>query len=112
MIVAFVATGIAALVNWYANWKGLTGLETVSKPLTTIGAIAIAVLAGGPTNATIAGGVALSLCLIGDIALLDVVDRFIVGLTAFLLGHIALILMLAMLVFHGRRNRRLVLTRR
>ncbi|HZX54347.1 MAG TPA: lysoplasmalogenase, partial [Ilumatobacteraceae bacterium] len=104
MIVAFIATAIAAVVNWYANWKGLTRLETVSKPLATIGAIVIAALAGGPTNATIAGVVALSLCLVGDIALLDVVDRFIVGLTAFLLGHIAFIVMFAMLGFDRWRT--------
>ncbi|HEY4609667.1 MAG TPA: lysoplasmalogenase [Ilumatobacteraceae bacterium] len=99
MIVALVVTAVVAVTNWYANWKALPRLETISKPLTTIGAMVIAALAGGPTNATVAGVVALSLCLIGDIALLDVVDRFIVGLAAFLLGHIVFMVMFGMLGF-------------
>ena len=68
MVAAFIATAVAAILNWYACWKDLPTLESISKPLTTIGAIAIALLAGGPTDATIAGVVALSLCLVGDIA--------------------------------------------
>src|SRR4051794_3613053 len=104
MIAALVVTAIAAVVNWYANWKDLRTLETISKPLTTIGAIVIAAIAGGPTDATIAAVVALSLCLIGDVALLDVVDRFIVGLAAFLLAHLAFIVMFAMLGFDRWRT--------
>jgi len=99
MSVVLIATAIAAVTNWYACWRDLARLERISKVLTTIGAIAIAALAGGPTNTTVAGVIALSLCLIGDIALLDVVDRFLVGLAAFLLGHVAFIVMFAMLGF-------------
>ena len=70
-------------------------VELISKPLTTVGAIAIAALANGPRTATIVAVVALVLCLIGDIALLPAVDRFVVGLAAFLLGHIAFTVMFA-----------------
>jgi uncharacterized membrane protein YhhN len=93
MPVAIVATIVAALANWYSRWKPNDRIEMVSKPLTTVGAIAIAALADGPGGATIVTIIALALCLVGDVALLPVVDRFVVGLAAFLLGHIAFIVM-------------------
>jgi uncharacterized membrane protein YhhN len=93
MIVAFIATAISAIANWYSRWKHTDRVELITKPLTTLGAIAIAVSADGPRSATIAGVIALTLCLIGDVALLPAVDRFIIGLAAFLLGHIAFIVM-------------------
>lgn len=93
MPVAIVATIVAALANWYSRWKPNDRIELVSKPLTTVGAIAIAALADGPDGATIVTIIALALCLVGDVALLPVVDRFVVGLAAFLLGHIAFIVM-------------------
>ena len=96
MVAAFVATAIAALTNWYSRWRKLERLELVAKPLTTIGAIAIASLADGPRSATIVAIVGLALCLIGDVALLPPVDRFVVGLAAFLLAHIAFIVMFSM----------------
>ena len=93
MIIAFIATAIAALANWYSRVKQNDRVESISKPLATVGAIAIATLADGPTAATGATIVALSLCLVGDVALLPAIDRFVVGLAAFLLGHIAFIVM-------------------
>jgi uncharacterized membrane protein YhhN len=93
MIFACVATAIAALANWYSRWKLAARVELISKPLTTVGAIAIAASAGGPRPATIVAVIALVLCLIGDVALLPAVDRFVVGLAAFLLGHVAFIIM-------------------
>lgn len=96
MIVACIATAVFAAANWLSRWKGNARLELVSKPLTTVGAIAIAATAGGPHDATIVAVVALALCLVGDVALLPAVDRFVVGLAAFLLGHIAFIVMFAL----------------
>ncbi|MEP7113260.1 MAG: lysoplasmalogenase [Ilumatobacteraceae bacterium] len=93
MTIVCIATAMVALGNWYSRWKHLDRVELVTKPLTTIGAIAIAAVADGPRPATIAALVALVLCLIGDVALLHVVDQFVVGLAAFLLGHIAFIVM-------------------
>lgn len=93
MILACIATAIAAIANWYSRWKVNDRIEFISKPLTTVGAIAIATLADGPRPATIAAIIALALCLIGDVALLPAVDRFVVGLAAFLLGHIGFIVM-------------------
>ena len=91
-----VATAIAAITNWYSRVTVNNRIELISKPLTTIGAIAIAALADGPRSATIVGVLALVLCLIGDVALLPAVDQFVVGLAAFLLGHIAFIVMFAL----------------
>ena len=93
MVIALIATAAVALANWYSRWRPNDRLELISKPLTTVGAIAVAALAGGPSSATIVAVIALALCLVGDIALLPVVDRFVVGLAAFLLGHVAFIVM-------------------
>ena len=97
MIVALIATVAAALANWYSRWKKADRLELISKPLTTIGAIAVAALAGGDGAATVVAVIALALCLIGDIALLPAVDRFVIGLASFLLGHVGFIVMFVLL---------------
>jgi uncharacterized membrane protein YhhN len=96
MIVAFVATAVVAIANWYSRWTDRDRLEMVSKPATTIGAIVVSLLAGGPHSATIVVVIALALCLAGDIALLKTVDQFVVGLGAFLLGHVAFMVAFAM----------------
>jgi uncharacterized membrane protein YhhN len=96
MIVAFIATAVSAIANWYSRWKHAERVEMITKPLTTLGAIAIAVSADGPRSATVAAVIALTLCLIGDVALLPAVDQFMIGLAAFLFGHIAFIVMFSM----------------
>ena len=96
MLAVFFATAVAAVANWYARLRQQDRIELISKPLTTIGAIAIAALADGPRGATIVTVVGLALCLVGDVALLPAVDRFVVGLVAFLLAHIAFIVMFSM----------------
>jgi alkenylglycerophosphocholine/alkenylglycerophosphoethanolamine hydrolase len=93
LTIVCIATALAALANWYSRWKLNAPVELISKPLTTIGAIAIATLAGGPHPATIVAIIALTLCLVGDVALLPAVDQFVVGLAAFLLGHVAFVVM-------------------
>ena len=95
MILALIATAVAAVANWHSRWKRNDRLELISKPLTTVGAMAIAATAGGTTSATIVAVIALAMCLIGDVALLPAVDRFVVGLAAFLLGHVGFIVMFA-----------------
>jgi uncharacterized membrane protein YhhN len=95
MALVCIATAVAAIANWYSRWKLADRVELISKPLTTVGAIAIAAFADGPRSATIVAIVALALCLIGDVALLPAVDRFVVGLGAFLLGHVGFIVMFA-----------------
>ena len=93
LIIACIATALAALANWYSRWMLNVRVELISKPLTTVGAIAIAALAGGPRPATVVAIIALTLCLVGDVALLPAVDQFVVGLAAFLLGHVAFVVM-------------------
>lgn len=99
MIVACIVTGILAIANWWSRLKLNDRVELVTKPLTTVGAILIAATAGGPHTATIVAVIALALCLAGDIALLPAIDKFVVGLGAFLLGHIAFVVMFADLGF-------------
>ena len=94
---ALVCTLIAALVNWSTRVRPNVRLETISKPLTTILVIWVALAADGPRAATILAVIGLVCCLAGDIALLDVVDRFVVGLAAFLVGHVVFIAMFATL---------------
>ena len=87
MIAALICTGVAALANWSTRVHPNERLETVSKPLATILVMWIAIAADGPHTATVLALIGLAFCLIGDIALLDVVDVFILGLAAFLVGH-------------------------
>ena len=96
LAIVSIATATAAVCNWYFRLRPSDRGELITKPLTTVGTIAIAALAGGPPGATTATIVALVLCLIGDVALLPAVDKFVVGLASFLLGHIAFIVMFAL----------------
>lgn len=92
-ISALVAAS-AALANWWAAAVGRRAVEVVAKPLTMVGLVgAVLALGAGdhpPGRWLLA---ALLLCLIGDVALLgDSSARFLGGLTAFLLGHVAYVL--------------------
>ena len=90
-VVALIVAAVLALANWWSRWTNDGRLELVTKPLTTIAAIGVALAADGPGDATAAAVAALVLCLIGDVALLPAVDKFVAGLAAFLFGHIAFI---------------------
>ncbi len=92
-IVLLVATGIAALTNWWTRVRPNDRLETWSKPLTTIFVIGLALVSGAPTAQVTVAVIALTLCLAGDIALMPVIDKFVVGLAAFLLGHVVFIVL-------------------
>lgn len=93
LAVALVCTFVAALANWYTRVHPNVRMETLSKPLTTILVIWVAIAADGPRTPTVLAVVGLVFCLVGDIALLDVVDQFVVGLGAFLVGHAVFIVM-------------------
>jgi len=97
LAVALLATLVAAMANWSTRVRPNQTLETISKPLTTILVIWVAVAADGSRGATVLAVIGLVFCLIGDIALLDVVDKFVVGLGAFLVGHVVFIAMFATL---------------
>lgn len=93
LALSLICTGAAALTNWSTRVRPNERLETISKPLTTILVMWVAIAAGGRTTPTVLAVVGLVCCLFGDIALLDVVDRFVVGLVCFLVGHIVFIAM-------------------
>ncbi len=93
LTIALVCTAAAAVVNWSTRVRPNQLLETVSKPVTTLLVMWVAVAAHGPTNATVLAVIGLVFCLVGDVALLDVVDKFIVGLCAFLMGHLVFVAM-------------------
>ncbi len=96
---AAIAAGSAG-ANWWSRVDDRRTLELVTKPLATI---AIGVLAvqvaddAAPPGALVAAVVGFVLCLVGDVALLPAVDRFVVGLAAFLAGHLAFLVMFVIL---------------
>ena len=88
---AWVATGVLALVDWWAVASGRRGVERWAKPAVMVALASVALALGAADSA---GGrwvlVALALGLVGDVALLGDSDpRFLAGLGAFLLGHLA-----------------------
>lgn len=96
---AAVVAAIAATGNWWSRIALHRRVEAVTKPLATI---AIAVLGlsladGVPTAALVLGTIGFVCCLAGDVALLPAIDRFVVGLGAFLLGHLAFAAMFVVL---------------
>ncbi len=88
-----VATAVAALINWWSRFSNNDRVETWSKPLTTILVIGVALVSGAPTNHVVVAVIALALCLLGDVLLMPVVNNFVGGLAAFLLGHIAFVVL-------------------
>jgi len=88
LAVALVTTFVVAIVNWWTRVYPHPVIETITKPAVTVLVMWVAVAVDGPRDATVLALVALVFCLIGDIALLDAVDKFVVGLGAFLVGHL------------------------
>jgi uncharacterized membrane protein YhhN len=90
---------VVAAANWWSRWSDDDRLELWTKPLATVLVIVVAVLAGmaGDESTTVVAltTVALVFCLVGDVALMPQVDRFIVGLGAFLVGHLVFVVALA-----------------
>ena len=77
-------------------------VEVWAKPAVTVAIAALALLLadGRPTSVIICALTAYVCCLLGDVALLPAVDRFVEGLGAFLLGHVAFIVMFVLLQPH------------
>jgi uncharacterized membrane protein YhhN len=99
LIVAVAAFLLVAVANWWSRWTDDDRLELWSKPLATVLVIVVAIIAGAAGDESTAvvtlTVVALVFCLAGDIALMPQVDRFIVGLGAFLVGHLVFVVALA-----------------
>jgi uncharacterized membrane protein YhhN len=87
----WVVPAACAAVDWWAVARGNRRVETWAKPATLAGLVLVAVVLGAGQSA--AGWwllVALGLSLAGDVLLLgDSQRRFLLGLAAFLAGHLA-----------------------
>jgi uncharacterized membrane protein YhhN len=86
-----VATLAVAILDWLAVAAERRAAEYVLKPLTLglLIAAAAAFETDAPTQVRTATLVALALSLVGDVLLMVPGDRFVAGLVAFLLAHVA-----------------------
>lgn len=95
VVVLLVGAGVAALANWWAVGDPATArkhrLEQWAKPITMGLLVGVAATAGSPDDGVrVALVIGAVLGLVGDVALLaDSEPRFLVGLGAFALGHLA-----------------------
>ena len=83
------AIAMCAVANWISRSKPSGRLETVTKPLTTILIIVLAVVlrtSHSQTKVLVVMG--LALCLVGDVLLMPIIDNFVGGLGSFLVGHV------------------------
>jgi uncharacterized membrane protein YhhN len=89
--ICLVVAAVAAVVDWWSCWVGHRAIERCSKPLALAALIGVAI-AIEPADDTVRWWfvAALVLSLAGDILLLDDA-RFVAGLAAFLVAHLAYI---------------------
>ena len=92
-IALLVVTVLVMFVNWWSRWRGDDRVEQWAKPLATIGVVGLALVSGAPTAQIVVASIALTLCLGGDVALMPAIDKFVVGLASFLLGHLVFIIL-------------------
>jgi uncharacterized membrane protein YhhN len=91
-LVALTAAGLFGLLDWIAVARERKPLEYIAKPA-TLAALLVAAVLLDPASATQRSWfvAALALSLVGDVFLMLPSDRFVPGLVAFLLGHLAYI---------------------
>jgi len=89
--VAAAATAAFFAADWWAAWHRRPDVERLAKPAAMAGLLTVALLAGATDTASGRWLVlALVLGLVGDVLLLEnTPERFLGGLVAFLLGHLA-----------------------
>ncbi|MGH9031763.1 MAG: lysoplasmalogenase [Acidimicrobiia bacterium] len=88
--VLLVAAGVVAAADWVAVGRGVERLEYVCKPGALVLLIGVALTldpAQGDVRAWFVAALVLSLA--GDVFLMLPADRFVPGLAAFLLAHVA-----------------------
>jgi uncharacterized membrane protein YhhN len=90
--ISLLAFWVFAVVDWFAVSRERRRLEHVAKPATLAAVLVYAASSPGPSPWLIA---ALALSLLGDVYLMLPDDRFIAGLSAFLLGHLAYVVAFA-----------------
>jgi len=91
--VAWILLGVAAaaaLANWWSRWRDHRPTELMTKPLTMVALIGVAI-ALEPADPAVRWWfvAALVLSLAGDVFLLGDDRWFVAGLAAFLAGHLA-----------------------
>lgn len=87
---AFLALAACCmLVDWWSVGTRRDRIEAVAKPAVMVALLGIAITADLDSTARPWIVAALLCGLVGDIVLLPQVDRFVVGLAAFLVGHLA-----------------------
>lgn len=103
VVVLAALAALVTLANWWSRWRDDPKLELWTKPFATvvIAAFGVACALDGaehaPTGALVAAIVAFVFCLGGDVALMSAVDKFVVGLGSFLLGHLVFVVMFVIL---------------
>jgi uncharacterized membrane protein YhhN len=90
--VLLVAAALVAPVNWWSRWHRSSDrrVEWVTKPAVTL-LILLAAVALTPADDAMRGWfvIAFALCLAGDVLLMLPRERFVPGLAAFLVAHLA-----------------------
>ena len=89
--VAALVTAALFAADWWAVWRQRHDVERLAKPAAMVGLLSVALLAGA-TDSTAGRWLVLALVLgmVGDVFLLeDTPSRFVGGLAAFLVGHLA-----------------------
>ena len=92
-VALLIVTALTAAADWWSRLADRQRLESWTKPATTLLVIGLALVSGAPGSQIAVAVVALALCLAGDVALMPVVDKFVVGLGSFLLGHVVFIVL-------------------
>lgn len=95
--ITLALAGVAALVNWWAVTVGRRWAEWVSKPAVMVLLVAVALLMH-PSSHRVQAWIVIGLVcsLAGDVFLMLPRERFIEGLAAFLVGHLAYVVALSL----------------
>jgi uncharacterized membrane protein YhhN len=91
MPILLILSGLLAAANWIALHQGWKRSEFVTKPLVMLGLLAWLGSSGGLGGGRLPFAVGLGLSLVGDVLLALPRPRFVAGLLAFLLAHLAYI---------------------
>ncbi len=89
MLAALAVAALAALTDWWAVLSMRPAVEAVAKPLVMVAAIVAAAVGIDDDRVRWFIMIGLGLGLVGDVLLLPALDRFVAGLAAFLVGHLA-----------------------
>lgn len=96
MIAATIVSAIACLVLVHAEWRGARAVRAIAKTVASLAFLWVGIAAACELNFMTAG---LALGVVGDLALLgDGKRAFLIGLAAFLLGHLAYVAGIAQVV--------------